>query len=166
MHCTNCGAAVPPKEQESARTCYACGEILYRGHEEASNVTPIFASEEEVRGSADRHPTTRASRTPTRAIADEYYQVTGNIGGKKTTYWVEASSDTSARDKYCTYVKEQGWKLFDRQGLYKWSKDPSERHPAKRRSLDVSGPTRDEPAEYLYRVTSKSPLLLGRRERA
>lgn len=221
MDCTNCGAAIPPKEEESAGTCYNCGEHLgswplvnatgealdhleqrvreIRFHELAgaaevaddielgepeedidfdanrrslaethpffAPVLPIFGTEEDARASASRHPTARDGRTPTRAVAYKYYWVTGNIGGDVTSYWVEASSDVSARSKYCKYVSEQGWKLFTREGRYEWSNDPRKRHPAKRSSLDVSGPTSDEPVKYLYRVTSKSPLVLGQRER-
>lgn len=196
MDCNNCGAVIPPNEEETAGTCYSCQAVLEHPEEldaretladedwdvrrregveahrlliETHGVTtpilPIFASEDEVRDSADRHPATRVNRGSRRATTYEYYQVTGNIGGKVTSHWVEASSDTSARSKYCTYVSEQGWKLFTRAGRYEWPEDPRERHPAKRSSLDVSTPTRDEPDRYLYRLTSKSPLVLGRRER-
>ncbi len=221
MDCTNCGAAIPPKEEETAGTCYACGESLgfqpfvnetgealdrleqrvreirsdewvgveemvdgieldgaeedidfeanrrslAETHEFFAPVLPIFGTEEDARASASRHPTARNSRIPTRTTAYQYFQVTGNIGGEVTSFWVEASSDSSARSKYCEYVSEQGWKLFTREGRYEWSTDPRVRHPAKRRSLDVSRPTSDEPAKYLYRVNSRSRLVLGQRER-
>jgi predicted nucleic acid-binding Zn-ribbon protein len=225
MDCTNCGAAIPPKEEEFAGTCYGCGESLgfqpfvsetdealdrleqrvrearfhelagaaevaddielgdpeegidfeanrrslAETHEFFAPVLPIFGTEEDARASASRHPTARDGQTPTRAVAYEYYRVTGNIRGAPTSFWVEVSSnakgDTSARSKYCQYVSEQGWKLFDREGRFEWPEDPAKRHPAKRRSLDVSASTHDEPDEYLYRLTSNSPLVLGRRER-
>lgn len=169
MYCINCGAAIPLKEWGVARTCGSCGAILYRDHETAVvgddakeiGVSPIFASPEEARIAARRHPSTVGART--RNL--HYYQVTGNIGGQLRAYWVQASTDGVAREMYRKYVSRKGWKLFNGDLGYSWPDVPSERYPAQRESLDVTAPSRDIPPEYLYRANSRAEVELVRPSR-
>lgn len=166
MYCTNCGAAVPLKEWDVAHTCGSCGAILYRDHETADvgdeanegGASPIFASTEEARTAAQRHPSASGARLRTL----HYYQVAGNIGGQLTTYWVQASTDGVAREMYRRYVSRKGWKLFNGNFGYSWPDVPSERYPAQRESLEVTAPSRDAPREFLYRASSKAEVELVR----
>ncbi len=115
MYCTNCGAAVPLKEQESARTCYACGEILYRAHEEASNVTPIFAGSEAPEPSdIDRHPA--ASGSKKRLGPPEFFYFGVYNMGKRAHYWVRSSAKTPARKSLRRWLKGQGVVITDNLG--------------------------------------------------
>jgi len=98
MYCTNCGAAVPLKEQDLARTCGSCGAILLLPVDTATGSVPsIFVSEDAIASTRERHPS--VGRAPEPRISHEvgpYFHL-AVFTGKWEDLWVEAPNITTAR---------------------------------------------------------------------
>ncbi len=103
MYCTNCGAAVPLKEQDLARTCGSCGEVLYRPapsievDADTATVSSILPDREVTEATVRRHPSTGHRPEPPVSDTVGPFVHLRVFTGRWEDVWVEAPNVTAAR---------------------------------------------------------------------
>lgn len=103
MYCAHCGAAVPLKEQDVARTCGSCGEVLYRPTPSVETdgsmapVSSIFLDRAVTESTVRRHPSSGSQPAPLIADSIGPFVRLEVFTGKWEDVWVEAPNVTTAR---------------------------------------------------------------------